>query len=59
MITLTRMPMMGRTCDDLGLPAVRRFVVEMHHIFYVVAGEDLRVVRVIHGRRDVTTEVRQ
>ena len=59
MKTLTRMPLMGRTCDDLGLPAVRRFVVEKHHIFYVLDGKDLKVVRVIHGRRDVTTEVRQ
>ncbi|MFO0577077.1 MAG: type II toxin-antitoxin system RelE/ParE family toxin [Polyangia bacterium] len=33
MQALTRMPLMGRTCEDLGLPAVRRFVVEKHHIF--------------------------
>ncbi len=59
MQTLVRMPMMGRTCEDLGLPAVRRFVVEKHHIFYVLDGKDLKVVRVIHGRRDVATEVRQ
>jgi toxin ParE1/3/4 len=56
---LVRMPMVGRPCDDLGLTTMRRFVVEKQHIFYVLDGNDLRVVRVIHGRRDVTTEVRQ
>ena len=55
MKTLARMPMMGRTCEDLGLPAVRRFVVEKHHIFYVLDGKGINVVRVIHGRRDVPT----
>lgn len=59
MKTLARMPMMGRTCEDLGLPTVRRFVVEKHHIFYVLDGKVLMVVRVIHGRRDVETEIRQ
>lgn len=59
MKALVRMPMIGRTCEDLGLPAVRRFVVEKHHIFYVFDGKVLKVVRVIHGRRDVATEVRQ
>ena len=59
MKTLVRMPMMGRTCEDLGLPKLRRFVVEKHHILYVLDGRDLKVVRVIHGRRDVATEVRQ
>ena len=39
--------------------AVIRAIVEEHHIFYVVDGKELRVVRVIHGRRDVETEVRR
>lgn len=59
MTSLAAMPKMGRTCEDLGLPSVRRFVVEKHHIFYVLDGNGIRVVRVIHGRRDVATEVRQ
>ena len=59
MQTLARMPAMGRSCADLGLPSVRRFVVEQHHIFYAPAASGIRVVRVIHGRRDVQAEVRQ
>jgi len=59
MTSLAAMPKMGRTCEDLGLPAVRRFVVEKHHIFYVVDRQGIKVVRVIHGRRDVPTVVRQ
>jgi plasmid stabilization system protein ParE len=54
-----RTPMLGRNCEDLGLPSVRRFVGEKHHIFYMLDGKVLKVVRVIHGRRDVATEVRQ
>lgn len=59
METLARMPSMGRTCDDLGLPSVRRFVVEKHHIFYLIDGRGIKVVRVLHGRRDVPTVMRQ
>ena len=59
MQTLANMPAMGRSCADLGLPSVRRFVVEQHHSFYTQAASGIRVVRVIHGRRDVQAEVRQ
>ena len=59
MKTLSRMPEMGRRCDDLGLPSVRRFVVEGHHILYVLDSKGIKVVRVIHGRRDVPTVLRQ
>ena len=59
MKTLARTPLIGRTCDDLGLPSVRRLVVEKHHIFYILDGGVLKIFRVIHGRRDVPTEVRQ
>lgn len=59
MQTITRMPQIGRMCDDLGLPSVRRFVIESHHIFYVVDKQTIKIVRVIHGRRDVPTVLRQ
>lgn len=59
MQTLALMPGMGRSCADFGLPSVRRFVVEQHHIFYTPSASGIQVVRVIHGRRDVPTEVRQ
>ena len=59
MKSLARTPLIGRTCEDLGLPSMRRLVVEKHHIFYVLDGNVLKIVRVIHGRRDVPTEVRQ
>ena len=59
MPALARMPAMGRSCADLGLPVVRRFVVEQHHLFYTLAASGILVVRVIHGRRDVRAEVRQ
>ena len=59
MQTLASMPGMGRSCADLGLPSVRRFVVEQHHIFYTPSATGIQVVRVIHGRRDVPSEVRQ
>lgn len=59
MKTLSLMPQMGRTCEDLGLASVRRFVVEKHHIFYVTDGNGIKVVRVIHGRRDVPAVLHQ
>lgn len=54
MQTLATAPKRGRVCDELGLPA-RRFVVEKHRIFYVVAGDGIQVVRVIHASRDLKT----
>lgn len=52
MLTLASSPKIGKVCDDLGLPT-RRFVVERHRIFYVIEGDDIQIVRVIHSRRDL------
>jgi len=58
MQALTRTPLLGRKCDDLGLPTVRRFVVEQHHLFYVLDGSVVQMIRILHGRRDVASEIR-
>lgn len=53
---LARSPLIGRSVDWL-LPGLRRFPVGEYLVFYVPADEGVRIVRVIHGARDVTPEL--
>ena len=48
------LPLMGRPRNDLR-PGLRSFVVHPYTIFYRPAGDTIEVVRVLHGRRDIET----
>lgn len=51
--TLSDHPRMGRSRDDLR-PGMRSHVVGDHVIFYrIVEDDDVLVLRVLHGRRDI------
>jgi toxin ParE1/3/4 len=50
---LANHPRIGRARDDL-LAGVRGFPVGNYVIVYEVHGEDVRILRVVHGRRDLT-----
>ena len=49
---LARHPAMGQTRDELR-PGLRSFSVRKYVVFFQFIEERLRVVRVIHGARDV------
>ena len=53
---LVDFPEMGRSRDDLG-PGVRSRRVEQHVIFYRVDTGSIRVLRILHGRREVRREL--
>lgn len=44
-------PNLGESCEHL-LPGLRCFVVRPYVAFYRVEGENIRVLRFLHGRRD-------
>jgi toxin ParE1/3/4 len=50
---LVVIPKMGRARDEL-LPGMRFVVVQPYSIFYRVVGDDIEILRVIHGRRNIT-----
>lgn len=43
-------PHLGVTCNDVH-PGYRKFVVEMHVIYYVVDGNIITIVRILHQSR--------
>lgn len=45
-------PRMGRARDDLR-PGLRSWVVAPYMVFYVIVGESIEVVRVLHGARNI------
>jgi toxin ParE1/3/4 len=49
---LNQYPRMGRAGDDLR-PGVRSFPIGKHVILDVIDDEDIEIVHVIHGRRDI------
>jgi toxin ParE1/3/4 len=49
---LREYPEIGEERDDLGKP-YRRLVVEQHVIYYRIEPKVVRVIRVLHSRRDV------
>jgi toxin ParE1/3/4 len=49
---LNQYPRMGRARDDLRR-GVRNFPVGQYVILYVIDDEDVEIVHVIHGRRDI------
>ena len=49
---LATFPHLGRTRDDLR-PGLRGFTVGDYVILYRIEGEDVLILHVIHGRRDI------
>ena len=49
---LASFPHLGRTRDDLR-PGLRGFTVGDYVILYRIEGEDVLILHVIHGRRDI------
>lgn len=57
---LARMPEIGRTRPDLGAPETRSWRVKGFHkylIFYEVLPSRVRLLRVLHGARDLQAEL--
>ena len=50
---LTSFPYMGRSRDEDFGPGCRTFAVGEYVIVYEVAGEDVLILRVAHGQRDI------
>src|SRR5260221_14043514 len=49
---LTSQPLMGRPRDEL-FPSLRSFPVGQHVIFYRPVKNDIQIIRVLHGARDI------
>jgi len=49
---LAEIPEMGRTRPEL-MAELRSWVVGKYLVFYGIVGDELRVYRVLHGRRDL------
>lgn len=49
---LSRQPLIGEACDEL-FPGLRNFPVGNYVIFYTPTDRGVRIVRVIHGARDI------
>ena len=53
---LAGFPYAGRVRNDLR-PGLRSFPVGDYVIFYRIAGEDVHILHVVHGRRDIETQM--
>jgi toxin ParE1/3/4 len=51
LLTLSRHPDLGRPRDDL-IPNLRSYVIGVHIIFYLVIGNEVRTLRILHSSRD-------
>src|SRR5579862_8905173 len=51
-VTLGRNPYMGRHREDLS-PGLRSFPVGSYVIVYMIDGEDVSILHVFHGSRDI------
>ena len=49
---LSRQPLIGEACEDL-LPGLRFFSAGNYVIFYTPSDEDVKIIRVLHGARDI------
>ncbi len=52
-LLLASQPLIGQTRAELG-PDIRSFSVGRYVIYYKVAGQRIRILRVLHGSRDVS-----
>ena len=48
---LQHQPRSGLPRDDIR-PGMRRLVKENYHIFYEIVGDEIVIVRIVHGRRN-------
>lgn len=52
---LATQPLSGQSCDELH-PGARRLVMGGYIAFYRVQAGDVLILRVLHGRQDITSE---
>ena len=52
---LATQPYSGQACDDV-LPGLRRLVMAEYVAFHRVHGNDVLVLRIVHGKRDITSD---
>ena len=52
LLLLAKQPLLGQSRDELR-PGIRSFVVGRYVVYYQLADDRIRVVRVLHGARDV------
>lgn len=52
---LTHFPGMGRARDEVS-PGLRSYPIGQHVAFYRATDDELIVVRIVHGRRDIASE---
>jgi len=57
-LLLSKHPYMGRRRDDLR-PGLRSVTVGIYVVIYQVKGDDVLILHVVHGRRDIKEIVRQ
>jgi toxin ParE1/3/4 len=55
---LASQPRMGRPRDDLA-PGMRSIVIEHYVVFFVSTDEEVTVVRILHGARNITPDMFQ
>jgi toxin ParE1/3/4 len=55
---LVAMPDSGRSREDLA-PGLRSSVVEPYLIFYRTVGDEIHIIRILHGRRDIRSIFRK
>ena len=53
---LTDDPKLGRACDEIRA-GYRKFPVGSHVIFYRIVGMDVEIVRILHQRMDVKSNI--
>jgi toxin ParE1/3/4 len=51
---LSQFPEAGKSCDDLA-KGVRVVFVKGHAVYHRLAGDSVEIVRIVDGRRDLTT----
>lgn len=56
-VQLSKHPHLGRRRDDLR-PGLRSVVVGSYIVIYRVQGNNVRILHVVHGHRDIETVVR-
>jgi toxin ParE1/3/4 len=54
-LVLGSFPLLGRSRDDDFGPGYRSFAVGEYVIVYCLEGENVLILRVVHGRRDLET----
>lgn len=58
LLALLDHPEIGRPRDDLS-PGSRVYLIEQHVAIYDLRGATLRVLRILHGRRDIARALRR